>query len=104
MFYHFHPAIEVAEERYGNAVLSRYPMELVRAMRLPKLESRLNLEPRGAVWVAVKIGDICLQIINAHLSFYGPECRHQAKALIGPEWLAHPHRARPGIFCRGFNS
>ena len=104
MLYHFHPAIEVAEERYGNAVLSRYPMELVRAMRLPKLESRLNLEPRGAVWVAVKIGDICLQIINAHLSFYGPECRHQAKALIGPEWLAHPHCAWPVILCGDFNS
>src|SRR3989338_9001296 len=104
MLYHFHPAIEVAEERYGNAVLSRYPMEVVRARRLPKRESRLNLEQRGAVWVAVKIGDICLQIINAHLSFYGPECRHQAKALIGPEWLAHPHCAPAGFLLGGFNS
>ena len=104
MLYHFHPAIEVAEERYGNAVLSRYPLELVRAMKLPKLESRLKLEPRGAVWVSVNIGDIHLQIINAHLSFYGPECRHQAKALIGPEWLAHPRCAEPVILCGDFNS
>ena len=104
MLYHFHPAIEVAEERYGNAVLSRYPVELVRAMKLPKLESRLKLEPRGAVWVSVKIGDIHLQIINAHLSFYGPECRHQAKALIGPEWLAHPRCTEPVILCGDFNS
>ena len=102
MLYHFHPAIEVAEERYGNAVLSRYPIELVRAMKLPKLESRLKLEPRGAVWVSVKIGNVHLQIINAHLSFYGPECRHQAKALVGPEWLAHPRCAEPVILCGDF--
>lgn len=104
MLYHFHPAIEVAEERYGNAVLSRYPIELVRAMKLPRLASRLKLESRGAVWVSVKIGNIRLQVINAHLSFYGPECRHQAKALIGPEWLAHPRCADPVILCGDFNS
>ncbi len=103
MLYHFHPAMEVAEERYGDAVLSRYPMELVRAMKLPRLESRLKLEPRGAVWVSVQVGDVRLQIINAHLSFYGPECRHQAKALVGPEWLAHPRCADPVILCGDFN-
>ncbi|MBI5149314.1 MAG: endonuclease/exonuclease/phosphatase family protein [Candidatus Omnitrophica bacterium] len=104
MLYHFHPSIEVAEERYGNAILSRYPIELVRAMKLPKLESRLNLEPRGAVWVTVKVGNVNLQIINAHLSFYGPECRHQAKALIGPEWLTHPRCAGPVVLCGDFNA
>src|SRR5262245_3674505 len=30
MHYHFHPAITVAEEGYGDAVLSRYPLRLVR--------------------------------------------------------------------------
>ena len=104
MLYHFHPAIEVAEERYGNAVLSRYPLELVRAMKLPKLESRLNLEPRGAVWVTVKVGNVHVQIITAQLSFYGPECRHQTEAFIGPEWLAHPRCAEPVILCGDFNS
>ncbi len=104
MLYHFHPAIKVAEERYGDAVLSRYPMELVRAMPLPKLASRLSLEERGAVWVSVKIGNVHVQVINAHLSFYGPECRHQAKALIGPEWIGHPRCVEPAVLCGDFNS
>lgn len=103
MMYHFHPAIEVAEEKYGNAVLSRYPMELVRAAKLPKLESRLGWEPRGAIWVLVSFGDVRLQIINAHLSFYVPECQYQAKALMSTEWLGHPDCVAPAVLCGDFN-
>lgn len=103
MLYHFHPAIQVEEERYGNAVLSRYPMELIRATQLPRLESRLNLEPRGALWICLQIGGIRLHIINAHLSFYGPECRHQAKSLIGAQWIAHPDCVPPVVLCGDFN-
>ena len=103
MLYHFHPSIQVEEEKYGNAVLSRYPMDLVCAMKLPKLESKLKFEPRGAIWVSVEIGDVRLQIINAHLSFYGRECAYQAKALMSPEWIGHVNCAPPAILCGDFN-
>lgn len=103
MMYHFHPAIQVEQEQYGNAVLSRYPMDLVCAMKLPVFDRKLNLEPRGALWVSVQIGDIRLQLINAHLSFFGPECEFQADALMSPEWIGHINCAPPIIVCGDFN-
>lgn len=103
MMYHFHPAIQVEEEKYGNAVLSRYSMNVIRATTLPGLKTQLKLEPRGAIWVSVTIGDVVLQIVNAHLSFYIPECRHQARALMSPEWLGHPDCSTPAVLCGDFN-
>lgn len=102
MFHHFYPAIQVEEEQYGNAVLSRYPMDLVCAMKLPKFENKL-LEPRGAIWVSINVGETRLQIINAHLSFYGPERRRQIEALMSPEWIGHNNCASPAILCGDFN-
>lgn len=103
MLYHFHPSFEVEEEKYGNAVLSRYPMDLVCAMKLPKLKSKLSLEPRGAIWVSVEIGGVRLQIINTHLSFYRPECEYQVRTLMSPEWIGHAHCAPPAVLCGDFN-
>ncbi len=103
MMYHFHPAIHVEEERYGNAVLSRYPMELIHAAVLPPLKNRFNSEPRGAMWVSIKVGNVRLQVINTHLSFYSHEGWHQAKALMGHEWTAHPHCKGPIILSGDFN-
>ena len=40
MRFHFHPALHVEEERYGDALLSALPMRLVKAGPLPGL-------PRG---------------------------------------------------------
>ena len=46
MVYHFHPSIVNDEGRYGNAVLSRFPMDLIRAGRLPGIPGRNGVEPR----------------------------------------------------------
>ncbi len=103
MMYHFHPAIHVEEERYGNAILSRYPMDLIHAAVLPPLKNRFNCEPRGAMWASVKVGDVHLQVINTHLSFHSHEGWHQANALMGDEWTAHPHCQGPVVLCGDFN-
>ena len=47
MVYHFHPSMIIGHERYGNAVLSRYSMELIRAGRLPGNLKNSKEEPRG---------------------------------------------------------
>ena len=39
MDFHFHPALHVEEERYGDAILSHLPMRLVRAGALPGMTS-----------------------------------------------------------------
>ena len=48
MAFHFHPALRVEEENYGDAILSRLPMRLVRAGALPA-GPRGGAEPRGAL-------------------------------------------------------
>ncbi len=48
MDYHFHPAIQIEEEAYGDCILSRLPMRLVRSGMLPPLQDGNDREPRGA--------------------------------------------------------
>src|SRR4051812_17087286 len=56
MAFHFHPAMRVEEELYGDAILTLYPERLVQAAPLPSHNYIANLlEPRGALWVAVDI-------------------------------------------------
>ncbi|MCD4779013.1 MAG: glycosyltransferase [Candidatus Omnitrophica bacterium] len=86
--YHFHPNIEHKEQQYGNAVFSRFPIELICAKQLPGMAGKI-LEPRGAIWVAININGIRLQVINTHLGLKRKERMNQVEALLGPEWLAH---------------
>ncbi len=49
MSYHFHPVIFHQEGSYGNAILSRYPLNVVKMIELPRQESIKNSESRGAL-------------------------------------------------------
>jgi endonuclease/exonuclease/phosphatase family metal-dependent hydrolase len=104
MHYYFHPAIEAADERYGDAILSRYPMHLVRAGHLPTLGHWPGHERRGALWVALSCPGGALQLLNTHLGLGHRERLAQVEALLGPEWLAHPDCTRPLILCGDFNA
>ena len=101
MEFHFHPALRVAEEQYGNAILTRLPMRPVRAERLPGAS---RLEPRGAQWVAIETGCGEVQLINTHLGLWPGERRAQAGALLGADWLAHPDCRAPVILLGDFNA
>lgn len=103
MRFHFHPAISVAEERYGDAVLTHLPMRLVKTGILPGLEGRWR-EPRGALWVAIDVGGVEVHVINTHLSLTERNRRLQIAKLLGPEWLSHPDRTGPAILCGDFNA
>src|SRR5690606_20708540 len=83
MNFHFHPAIRVEGEEYGDAVLSVLPMRLVRAGDLPTVAGVPRLEPRGAVWVEARVGDSPLQVLNTHLGLLPHEQRLQVEALTG---------------------
>lgn len=104
MEYHFHPALKVEEEKYGDAIFSRYPMRLVRAGPLPTLPHRTGLESRGALWTAIKVGDSEIQIFNTHFGLRSQERMVQSEALLGHEWLGHPDRKNPTIICGDFNA
>lgn len=103
---HFHAAFRVAEEAYGDALLSPLPMRLVHAGPLPKPAGVPKLERRGAQWVELELpGGGALQAINTHLGLVPLEQRGQVDTLLGLEWAGHPRfRAGPSILLGDFNA
>lgn len=104
MAFHFHPALRVEEEEYGDAILTTFPERLVKAGPLPGYPRIRGLEPRGALWLAVEIDGREVQVVNSHLGLVPREQRGQAAHLAGPEWLAHPHFGDPAILLGDFNA
>ncbi len=104
MAYHFEPSMRLADEQYGDAVMSRYPMRLVRSGRLPGGHYWPDLEPRGALWVALDIRGSRTNLIATHLSLWPRTRLLQAATLLGPEWADHPACHGPVIVCGDFNA
>lgn len=102
---HFHPAMKVESEHYGDAILTHLPERLVKAGGLPGMPRIKGLEPRGAVWIAVDIGGgVELQVINTHLGLVPKEQQRQAAALIGEEWMASEAFTAPAVLLGDFNA
>jgi endonuclease/exonuclease/phosphatase family metal-dependent hydrolase len=99
----YHPAWNVAEEQQGDAILSRLPMSLVHAQRLPTDSRRRSLRPRGALWVQIMVGSVPVHVINTHLDIFPSQQWHQVHALLGPQWLDHPTCHGPIVLCGDFN-
>ena len=104
MTHHFHAALEVEEERYGDAILTTLPERLVKAGPLPGHPRTAALEPRGALWIEVMVGGRPVQVINTHLGLVPREQQVQAAHLAGPAWLGHPDLRGPTILLGDFNA
>jgi endonuclease/exonuclease/phosphatase family metal-dependent hydrolase len=100
----FSASLHVEEGRYGNAILTHLPMRLIKAEGLPSGASRRRLEPRGALWVAIEVGGVEIQVLNTHLGLSPGERKAQADALVGPDWLAAPACRDPVLFCGDLNA
>ena len=104
MEFHFHPALHLEEERYGDAILTHLPQRLVRAGPLPGLAGKPHLEPRGALWVAIELHNKEVQVINTHLGLYQRERMAQVAALLDSDWLGHEQCRAPVILCGDLNA
>jgi len=106
MEFHFHPALSMQEEKYGDAVLSRFPMKLVKADGLPDIKVRGGaLEPRGALWVRCEVAPgVSIDLINTHLGLLTAERQAQADELLGERWLKSIPDSSPTIFCGDLNA
>jgi endonuclease/exonuclease/phosphatase family metal-dependent hydrolase len=105
MSFHFSCALKVAEEQYGDAILTTLPMRLVKTGPLPTLRRVRGLEPRGALWVAVEVAPgVEVQVINTHLGLVPLEQRAQAACLIGRDWLGDPRCTDPRLLIGDFNA
>jgi endonuclease/exonuclease/phosphatase family metal-dependent hydrolase len=101
---YFHAAMRVADEHYGDAILSRYPMQLRQARELPSVMTRVCPESRAAIWVEIETPAGPVQVINTHLGLGRRERLMQAQLLAGPEWLGRVQPADPLILMGDFNS
>ncbi|MEE2827265.1 MAG: endonuclease/exonuclease/phosphatase family protein [Planctomycetota bacterium] len=102
MDFHFHPAWHIEGERFGNAIMTHLPLQLVRAGGLhQQQESRSK---RGAVWAQIEIQPgTLLQVISAHLSIYPKEQLRQAQELY-EEWVQPAEAHGPVVLCGDFNA
>jgi len=101
---HFHAALKVEEEHYGDAILTCFPERLIKVGPLPGYDRIRALEPRGALWVEVTINGVPVQIINTHLGLVPREQQIQAHWLAGPAWLQDPHCKGAVILLGDFNA
>jgi endonuclease/exonuclease/phosphatase family metal-dependent hydrolase len=104
MVSHFHPAMTVEAELYGDALLTAYPEKLIQTGPLPGHPRLAALEPRGALWLEVEIEGKPVQVINTHLGLVPREQQVQASFLAGPSWLEHPRCKGPRILLGDFNA
>ncbi|HJV35048.1 endonuclease/exonuclease/phosphatase family protein [Geomonas sp.] len=104
MSFHFHSSIQVQEGGYGNAILSRSPVRLIKAGAVPAEPVHPNYERRGAIWAEVELAGSRIQIIATHFGLNKRERVCQAQALTGPEWLTHSECRPPAILCGDFNA
>ncbi len=100
----FHAAMRVGEEQYGNAVLSRYPLEEVCTFALPGVAPWYCRETRGALLVAVETALGPVRVINTHLGLSPRERRLQVAQLTSEECIPAEARQQPLILLGDFNS
>jgi endonuclease/exonuclease/phosphatase family metal-dependent hydrolase len=105
MSFHFSCALKVAEEQYGDAILTALPMRLVKTGPLPTLRRVRGLEPRGALWVAIEVEPgVEVQVVNTHLGLIPLEQRAQAACLVGRDWVGHKACTDPLLLIGDFNA
>jgi endonuclease/exonuclease/phosphatase family metal-dependent hydrolase len=94
---HFHPALTVAEELYGDAIITALPTGARKAGLLPSMG-----EPRGAIALEIFVSDQKLLVINTHLGLRGRERIQQMNTLLGAGWIGD--HDGPVILCGDFNA
>jgi endonuclease/exonuclease/phosphatase family metal-dependent hydrolase len=104
MDHHFHPTLRIAEESFGDAVLSVFPLKLIKRQSLLRHPRYAFLEPRGALWVQVEFNGKTIQLINTHLGLMKQERLLHTEELLSDAWLGSPDCTDPVILCGDFNA
>lgn len=100
---HFHPSFHLEEGRYGNAIMARHPIRLVKAGSLPTVPGRPDLEPRGVMWAEVSVHGVALQVLTTHLGLTAREKMVQSDFLLGEHWAGGPAFSSPAIVLGDLN-
>jgi endonuclease/exonuclease/phosphatase family metal-dependent hydrolase len=100
----FCPTITRGEEHYGHALLSRYPIEVVKRTRLPHDPNSWWQEPRSAIWARIIVNGRAVNVITTHLGLGPRERVLQVTALLGPDWIGGIPDDEPVLLCGDFNA
>jgi len=90
------PALVRKDIRYGNALLSRRPIDTVRHFDI----SVSGREPRAALDAEIDIQEQVVRVIVTHFGLRRPERRRQASLLLR---LIREHSVRPLVLVGDFN-
>lgn len=99
----FCPTVTRGEEHYGHALLSAWPIEVVKRARLPHDPRSWWQEPRSAMWARVEVDGVPINVITTHLGLGGRERVLQMEALLGEDWLGLVPDGEPALICGDCN-
>ncbi len=101
----FQAMVEKNGERYGIAIMSKYPMQVMKSGLLTSAGSRRLQEARGAIWVRLKLEDGgAFHFINTHFGLGSQERFIQLQKLASEEWLGGIPANEPVVLCGDFNT
>jgi endonuclease/exonuclease/phosphatase family metal-dependent hydrolase len=99
----FCPTVTRGQEHYGHALLSRWPIEIVKRALLPADPKSWFQEPRAALWARVQIGTTTVNVVTTHLGLGVRERLLQMRMLLSATWLGGLADDEPIILCGDFN-
>ena len=102
--HYFHPAMRRAEELYGDAILSRYPIAVRHAVELPGNAPWYCRETRGITWAEAETPLGVVHVVNTHFGLGRHERMMQARLLTSADWLGAVTPDMPVIVLGDFNS
>jgi len=99
----FCPTVVVGDEQFGHALLSRYPIKVIRTDILRSGKQSARVQPRGALWVQLAVNGTKLNLMNTHFGLRRSERREQALDLLDRNWIGGIAEDEPLILCGDFN-
>ncbi len=99
----FCPTITRGQEHYGHALLSRWPVEVVKRALLPQDPKGWWKEPRSALWARVRVNGFSVNIVTTHLGLGPNERWLQMKMILSHEWLGGLADDELIMLCGDFN-
>jgi endonuclease/exonuclease/phosphatase family metal-dependent hydrolase len=104
MSHHYYAISDHGGEQYGLAIISRYPLTLVKSDHLTAADARRRSEARGAQWVTIEAPGGPVHFVNTHFGLRREERLRQANELLGPNWLGRINADEPVILCGDLNA
>ena len=99
----FCPTVVAGGEQFGHALLSRYPIKVIRTDILRSGKQSARVQPRGALWVQLAVNGTKLNLMNTHFGLRRSERREQALDLLDRNWIGGIAEDEPLILCGDFN-